>query len=223
MSARPCSTRPRRRLRRAALVVALVGLATSCIDAYTGNPDGPTVAVIGDSITALAADEYRTQLATDYQVSVNGQPGYTIAEQLPTAREYADTAPAGVVIALGTNDDSRAIQRWKQSPNKFVLDSLRDLKEMISLFPAARCIVLVNVTTHVMEPSFQEFAEDWNKRIVQQALQLRPGMRLANWDAETAKVWPEQLTTDTVHVTPFGATVLVGIVRAQLDSCLRPV
>lgn len=106
----------------AALVLAGCGTAQAVhVDAppaklrpLTACPAGATVVVVGDSITALAADELNTRLAlATYKPQINASGGRTIDQgvQPVLGYTYPTSAHRCWVIALGTNDVGQNLSR----------------------------------------------------------------------------------------------------------------
>jgi len=117
---------------RRVLTIVLAGvILTGC---FTGNANGPTVAVWGDSITALSTDAIANYLEPSYGVNIEGVPGATIGDEVgPIAQAIAVEQPSEWIIELGTNDALRGTA-WQRS-----LDTL------IHEVSYASCVVLTTV------------------------------------------------------------------------------
>lgn len=194
----------RTRARAAALALAAIVTLAGCVAPYTGNVNGPRVAVIGDSITRLAEPRIRASLEPTHRIAVDGRSGHTIAEQQDTASVYAahpDGPPHVVVINLGTNDGARGYDpTW----------SALGLLHMASKFPYA-CVVFTTLSTHTGNPQANRFAEELNRGI-------RLASNYVDWDAISAD---PRTTSDKVHPTSYGAALLASATRAAVLRCTR--
>jgi lysophospholipase L1-like esterase len=120
-----------------AAFVALGLLASSgCIE-YEGNPEGPRVAIAGDSMTGLAIDEIEAKFHPELQTVIDAQNGQRI-DQMLAEIEAMVTNPLGkpdvMILALGTNDMIQENPNWRES-----------LDQMIALVADIECVVLVGV------------------------------------------------------------------------------
>ena len=96
---------------------------------------------------------------------------------------------------------------------------------MVSTFPAARCIHLVTINSHMTSDGtpIAPRAGLLNAATVQiQASD--PRIDLIDWnkvvsDAMAAHGGTDTLTSDTVHPNGDGATALATAIRAALDRC----
>jgi hypothetical protein len=201
-----------------AVVVAVLAIITIGVAVWLLRPDPPVV-VIGDSITAGAEHTLRDQLGTDFALTIDGRPGYRVAEQLPTARNAAGFPFEQVVVNLGTNDVMGADQ---------ALDaSLASISEIVTLFPEADCIHLVTVSEQMVSGSVDAPARaaafnDGLEAIVA----TDPRVSLIDWSGIVAG-WQadhpgELLTTDTVHPTDEGNELLVAAYGDALSGCQPP-
>src|SRR4051812_30478415 len=83
------------------VLVALLGVGAVLLR----RPTGPTLLLIGDSITAGAQPQLENELGGDHQLTIDGRSGWRIDEMVPAAQEHAAAGPsAQVVMNLGTND-----------------------------------------------------------------------------------------------------------------------
>lgn len=124
-------------------VGAMVVILGACDpNPYVGRPDGPRVAVVGDSLTSWVTDRQNGALVGDgWSASVTGIPGFTIRDQFDMLEKVAASRPQVVVVALGTND-LRQIDAGTQTWGGLRADARRAL----SIVRNVPCVVWVGVT-----------------------------------------------------------------------------
>jgi len=184
---------------------------------YTGNAAGPTVAVIGDSITQLSSHAIHLELDDIANVAVRGISLQRIGQMQPVADKFALTSPDHVVIALGTND---AIQAYP------VAQSEADLETMLSTFPDASCITVLTLNATTANAAFNARVATLNDYI--RALPAtHPGVQVADWhrvrelyffEGEPAGSW----TTDGIHLTALGQAAFASLMSAAVEACEAP-
>jgi hypothetical protein len=186
------------------------------VEPYTGLPTGRRVAVIGDSITDATRSVLHDRLDHRYLVSIDGRPGFKLGQQLPVARVYAAQRPAPdtVVINLGTNDAGRDDAAGTDA----------DLRAMLDTVGAARCVVLVTVTTDTLDPTYNGRADAINRLVLQAAARRDGRIRLADWRGAVRWAYAAglpfgELTRDRIHPTEVGQRVLTDLVEESLASC----
>jgi lysophospholipase L1-like esterase len=223
-----------RRLVAGVVVLGVLVSASGCHEDYTGAPAGPKVALIGDSISSKDWS-YRAihdAFEPTYQLSVAATSGFTIADQQALAPEYNTTAPAAVVIELGTNDALQATGP-PEAPNPPAQARQRmdkaaaDLRVMLAALTAPRCIVVVNIGTGVLRPGYPEWARTWNTTVLGAVAAENPRMRIADWDRAVSDWFATHddagdklLLFDLVHPLPAGQQVLAEVMLHAVDACL---
>ena len=165
------------------------------IPAYTGSAAGPTVAVLGNSITALSVEELPLALDDAYRSSSAGRSGRTIEELLPLGEQYAATGPSIVVVEAGSNDAGVPEAEWSG------LSVLAAQARMLETFPGARCIVWVNLTTHTTREPFDTHARGVNAGVAFWK-ERDPRVIVADWDGASAG--RTDLLIDGVHPNHAG-------------------
>jgi hypothetical protein len=117
--------------------VALSLLAsTGCIK-YEGNPDGPRVAITGDSITGQSTDAIKARLGSTFQLAIDAQYGQTMGDMLPEVEALATNpygVPDAIILELGTKDALNENPDWRES-----------FDQMIASVADIDCVVLVGV------------------------------------------------------------------------------
>lgn len=180
-----------------------------CTEAgYAGS--GPSVVIIGDSITHQARVQLHDALDDTHSVIVSGVVGATFAAQANVAEQYAADVPSVVVINLGTND------AWSAVPTT---ESVAQLDAMLAEFPAT-CAVLVTVSTRgsptPTRGGLVYSAELANR--VNEAVRARADV-LVDWSAAIDADPARYLTDDGVHLTEAGNRRLSELVAEGVASC----
>ena len=193
--------------------VALGGLILSAC--YSGNPSGPTVGILGDSITALTKSSTEAALEPSYAVDVEFWFGLTIGAGLPVIANMISTEhPQRWVLDLGTSDAEQ---------NDLGLDPswAANLKTEITDVGYSSCVVLVNINTN---------ADTNHGHVGTVAVQLDealayvaavdPHFRLVDWNAQVHQPgnagW---LYSDGIHPTALGQQELAADEGAALARC----
>lgn len=196
-------------------VALLVLMATGCLqrdEGFTGNPAGPTVTIMGDSITLMAKADYHTAFEGDMQVRVSGWSGFTFpmfdTQEAPVLER---DRPTVAVIDLGTND---VVQPDTEAATSAAMDS------MYRRFTSS-CVVGVTVNEHIVAvPGLPVLdmaeAARINTRIRSMADEV------ADWSAAAAG-HPEYFGDDArlIHPDATGRSVLIPLVRDAIDRCFR--
>lgn len=187
---------------------------------FTGDPAAPTVVVLGDSITQMATTTLRQRLGESWWVSVRGFGSRRVAELQPTAVQYAAASPDQVVINLGTNDAGQG---------QPVAQTTADLEAMIDLFPGARCVHLVTISTSSVLLPLNVGGHELNQAL-RDLVAARPQLRLVDWasaveanqaaggDPFAGTLW----TLDGVHLSQAGQQALADMLTTSLDRCTTP-
>lgn len=186
------------------------------IPPYTGGP-GPTVAVLGDSITQMSTTAIHTAIDPIAEVSVVGINNQRFDQLQPVAERYGATAPDQVVIALGTNDAGQG---------RPLVDTQAAVETMLATFPSASCITVLTPTDATGLANYNEAVGpliDYLRSLPD----LDPRVQVADWErvlgehmsaGEPGGRW----TIDTVHLTPLGQVQYAALMRAGVESCGAP-
>src|ERR1700684_3954649 len=89
---------------RRLIVPLLAVLAFTLTACFSGNPLGPKVGVIGDSITYLSDSNIKSDFTTNYAYDIRAFPGARISDMLSQFQQVIAEGPDDLVINLGTND-----------------------------------------------------------------------------------------------------------------------
>jgi lysophospholipase L1-like esterase len=207
----------RRRHGRALVVAGVAGVTGAVLLAGCGSdgPAGPPVAIVGDSITALIADDY-ADADVPFELTVRATNGATTAEMLEDARAIAGEEFDQAIINLGTND------AMKRDP---VEDTISAYGEMIALFDGARCIHLTTLNEEVLsfsDPAVKERMLAINEHLRALA-EEHDGIHLIDWNAALRELEGDdddtRLLVDSVHPTDAGQAILRDLSVAALTTC----
>jgi lysophospholipase L1-like esterase len=183
---------------------------------YRGNPAGPRVAIVGDSImwlTDAISGRLDPALADAYAFNVAATPAKRIDEMQPELDRLLAAGPDSVVIDLGTNDMGQSWPSWEQS-----------FDAMWAAVADESCVVYVTIRTQAGQPIGAQI----NAKIAATAA-ANPNVRIYDWetDINTALAasqadpsLPPPLS-DPVHPTSDGSDILAAGVRRALDTCPR--
>lgn len=131
---------------RTAVAGGVVVALSACLP-YSGNREGPRIAITGDSNTSLLTrpnplaeqGAIAEVLHPVFRTTVQAKSGFRIAGMLGALREQVDNKagrPDGVVIYLGTNDVIGESTTWRAA-----------FDEMLSIVGDVPCVELVTVNS----------------------------------------------------------------------------
>jgi hypothetical protein len=187
-----------------AAVVAVV-VATGCEvkeTGYSGNPEGPPVLLMGDSIFYGASPALHAALDAEHAVWIHAVAGWDFPLMIQEMQQPVQPAPWATVINLGTNDAIRTDLAQMEA----------GLEELIALQPAD-CLVLVTITeSRPNEPATNALSAAFNDVLRAEADVV------VEWADELAQ-HPEYAGDDGVHLYDDGNVALAGLVADALDQC----
>ncbi len=196
----------------AVAVVALVG--TGCVNA------GDSVAILGDSITALGYGSLEESLGDTYGLAITGNFGMTVEEVLPEARRLAsERVNDQVIINLGSNDVLQDLP---------VEESMAALGEMVALYPDARCIHLVDINEHMVIESTGESRTDQAvafNAALEEFSDSDDRLGVISWNDIASEELNDEdppwstLTTDSIHPTDQGNDEIDELYERALRRC----
>ena len=164
------------------------------------------VALIGDSILAISANQVNSAIAPSYDYSEQFVSGGTIGAQLPAIeRTMTSEHPDDWVLELGTNDAGSY-----QSPTW-----LQEFANEMKAVQGARCVVLVTLSPLLSSrgPVYGAL----NQAMAKEAAAHRT-VHLLDWGhIEYQK--PGWVRDDGIHPTPAGSTELAALTKQALDAC----
>lgn len=212
--------RPRDRRARTAVAVSLLlalvvgAVATGCDTEpdYVGGP-GPTVAVLGDSITELSRDALHAELDPIYRTKISGLRGVMIAGAQGAAEQYATPAPDRVVIELGTNDANNTTP---------IADSIEQLGTLVDRFPDS-CVVLVTVNDWAANRVGSVYQNDRataiNAAMAQRAADGGRRFVMADFVGTFQDRVAELMDPDLIHPNDAGRARFALLVDEALSRC----
>lgn len=198
----------------AALSVLVTVLASSGCSLWQKD----SVAVIGDSITALGGEALDRDLGGRVDLQLSGNFGETVAQVLPKAEALSAQDFDQVFINLGTNDVLQGLP---------VPESMQAMREMVALFDEAVCVHLVTVNEHMVHPergAVSEGARQLNEAMVEFA-EADERVRIVDWNAVASDSLDggdpptSTLTDDSIHPTDEGFERLDELYLDALDDC----
>jgi len=211
-------TNSRARVAIAAAVMTM--FVTACLPPFgpwSGDGDGPLVAVVGDSLVHAAQfdggndpddpDRFLDDelAAGGYRSTVSARIG---ADTADLARLEAPAEPADVVIvALGTNDLDRGVTVERAIAN--IVDFLDRL--------SPRCAAVVTVVVDAPDWGLDVTAPPYNAALADLGA-TRDDLVVADW-ATRSSSHPEWFAHDQVHHTEAGRAAYRQLVREAADEC----
>jgi lysophospholipase L1-like esterase len=196
-------------------------MATTTAVAFGGCGGGsgaPRVAVIGDSLTALAQPELSRVLMPGYDVSYLYRISVRTDQMLElVANDSHDNGPAwGAVVNLGTND---AIQ------GRSTAEAVGAYDQLLAILRPTRCVVLTTVSIAADTGGRTGVAAALNRRIAA-AVDMDPTRyRVVDWNGFLAGLdataRSTYLRSDGIHESGTGARWMASADRAALDDCRR--
>ncbi len=177
----------------------------------------PTVAFLGDSISVVTSPEIKTELGGDYTPDIAAVLGIQAGQMIPAGQRAAAKDPDQVVIELGSNDVLHGANLG---------NAQADLLKLISLFPNARCIHMVNIDTHMTDNGTPLGPRAGTLNVALSRLHAADKrIDIIDWNqivsADIAAHPPSgtPLTDDTVHPNPAGRALLATAIKTALDNC----
>ena len=194
---------PSRLITSAMIVLAVVAVTAGAIRLTQPRR---TVAVLGDSLTALA----KAQISSaghdaGYAMAVDGIAGITLEERMGSVNALSRHTSGPVVIELGTND---VLQGTTAD------DLAARADQAMAALAADPCVVFVTVgilyDTDGRAAGFNDH--------LRQAVAVHPNMHVVDWDREL-RAHPDW-SSDTVHLKPEHLTQYAdAIMDAVRNDC----
>jgi lysophospholipase L1-like esterase len=184
---------------------------------------GPSVAVVGDSITLGSKDDITAALtAAGADAQVVGLYGYTTTSAKPFVDAFIARRPSIVILELGTNDVSEIVSGV---PDRTAANLRARLQALTASFPGA-CVAVTTVTSHRVRGTGAPSNIDpqrWNEVAREHNAWLRATYpNVIEWD-DTVHAWSEAgvplVNDDELHPNAAGAKALASLDRAALARC----
>ncbi len=187
---------------------------------YTGT--GPSVAMVGDSITFAAKPLIDDRLvAANRRHSVTGVLGWTTATAQPLFDGYAATTPDVFVLDLGTNDLSDIAIGLRGDPATALTALQSRVTAAVGQFPGA-CVVVSTVSAHRSSAWGPPYAA-YNDAAAAFNTWVRATFpHVLDWEVavQASLTAGSTILMDEVHPNYQGAVVLADLVVQQVDACL---
>jgi lysophospholipase L1-like esterase len=202
---------------RVVAVLGLVAVTTLLVSgcsggsSYTGNPGGPKVGIVGDSITNLLKPDLKSAVGSRYRYVVKARDGKRIDQQLDELRSllHGDDPPQRLIVNLGTNDVLQGRS-----------DALGHLDRELQLVADVDCVILVTINPNA-DDGDSHLAEKLNDAM-KGAVASLPNFHLLDWagllaaDPHRAEQWLSDF--DAVHPSAAGSQALAAQYRQALDQ-----
>jgi lysophospholipase L1-like esterase len=184
---------------------------------YTGT--GPTVAMLGDSVTFWSSSTIGPALgAAGFRSSVSGIQGLTTLDATWAVDHYAAAPPDVLVIELGTNDVSYMARGL---PGYTMAEVQARLTALAARFPTS-CVVVSTVSAHrsaAWRPEWQTY----NERAVELDAWLHATFpHVLEWEQAVADALANGSTilVDEVHPNDAGIAVMAQLTAGAVASCV---
>ena len=180
---------------------------------------GDRVSIVGDSIITFDTEALQKDLGGEYKIAVSGNFGSKIDGVLAPSQLMATQKFDQVIFNVGTNDAIGGV------PPE---ESVQALSGLVALFPAARCIHIVNVNEHMVNLTTGARVGDAARRLneaVERYVASDDRLSVIDWNAEAEATLDDKdpptstLTADSVHPNAEGNEVLNGLYSDALRSC----
>jgi hypothetical protein len=183
--------------------IELVSYPTAAYTAGQRSPGPPTVAVVGDSITALSEQSIATSLTqAGYHPIVQAVVGIEMVAAVPWIDQLARRDPNDWIIELGTNDAGRNNPSW-ELPFLDVWHRVR----------SSGCVIYLSVSQRA-----GPIATQINASLAGLARE-HSNVHILDW-GNLEYLNPTWLEPDLIHPTPAGQAELAALETQELlHSC----
>jgi lysophospholipase L1-like esterase len=186
------------------IVVALLAVATLVLplgsSASVGG--GRSAVVVGDSL-AVGTEPYLPGLLPGWQLRQIAQKSVSTAYGIARLRALGATLPHYVVVSLGTNDDPRAVERFRAA-----------IRTVLATAGSGRCVVWPNI----VRPRTLGATYEGLNRVLSQEARANRRLRVVDWRGLT-RLHPAWLREDGVHGTVAGYRGRAAAIARALAAC----
>ncbi|HUZ09446.1 MAG TPA: SGNH/GDSL hydrolase family protein [Acidimicrobiales bacterium] len=209
-------SRAGRRRRLLAAQCAFVATAAVLVPGCSTSSDLPRVAVIGDSITALAQPDISTELEGSFDVGFVFRISVRMDQMLDLlAADLRDNGPTkAAVINLGTND---AIAGGDSA------QALATFDQLMKTVGPVQCVVLTTIGPFADDRGRSDVGASLNRRMDHLVAADPRRFKLVDWSRLLGSLDPESrgfvLQPDRIHETEAGARWIAVSDKTALDTC----
>jgi len=169
----------------ALLAVAMLALPHAASDSSAAA--GRSAVVVGDSL-AVGTEPYLPGLLPGWQLRQIAHKGVTTATGIARLQSLGPALPRYVVVSLGTNDDPRAVERFRTA-----------IRAALATVGSGRCVVWPNI----VRPRTLGATYEGLNRVLSQEAAANRRLRVVDWRGLT-RTHPAWLREDGVHGTVAG-------------------
>ncbi len=186
-------------MRRTVFLLAL--LAVLALPSAGGSTGGRSALVVGDSL-AVGTEPYLPGLLPGWQLRQIAHVGVTTASGVARVQAFGPL-PRYLVLSLGTNDDPRAVERFRTA-----------IRTVLATAGTSRCVVWPNI---VRPRTLGSTYAGLNRALAEEAAADRR-LRIVDWRGLT-RVHPGWLRADGVHATLAGYRGRAIAIARALAAC----
>ncbi len=181
----------------------------------TAPPPTPLrVALVGDSLLAMARPQVDAALTEHEVIALDGRPGHLIGQQFDTAVAMAAQDPDVLVVILGANDAGPDFTREAME---------HDVTMFLDAVAAVRCIKWVTVQEDFYLPGTSAGSHGTltlNVTLFREAAQ-RPNLEVIDF-APTINDQPEWHAMDILHLDGRGSQALADSIGQSIECANQP-
>jgi len=183
-------------------VVALLAVAMLALPLGSSASGGRSAVVVGDSL-AVGTEPYLPGLLPGWQLRQIAQKGVTTATGVARLQALGTALPRYLVLSLGTNDDPRALERFRTA-----------IRTVLATAGSGRCVVWPNI---VRPRTLGATYAGLNRVLAEEAAANRR-LRVVDWRGLT-QAHPAWLREDGVHGTVAGYRGRAVAIAHALAAC----
>lgn len=183
-------------------VVALMVVAMLALPLGSSASSGHSAVVVGDSL-AVGTEPYLPGLLPGWQLRQIAHKSVSTAYGIARLQALGTTLPRYVVVSLGTNDDPRALERFRGA-----------IRTVLATAASGRCVVWPNL----VRPRTLGATYEGLNRVLSQEARANRRLRVVDWRGLT-RLHPEWLREDGVHGTVAGYRGRAAAIARALAAC----
>ena len=189
-------------MRSLALISLLCALCALPATAPGASGGSKSAVVVGDSL-AVGTGPYLPGLLPGWQVRQIARSGVATAYGVDRVRALGSALPHYLVLSLGTNDDPRAVTRFRES-----------IRAVLAVAGSRRCVVWPNI---VRPRTLGATYAGLNRALAEEAA-AHSRLKVVDWRGLT-KAHQDWLRADGVHATVAGYRGRAAAIARALATC----